>query len=138
MHNEPTAAALLLTVRNELMSRILPAAPESLRPDLARVANAIAIAEREWTQPPAVVAALPALLARALHPTARGGGFAAAEEVSVDESNLMRLGMQIRAGEYNQQGPAQAALLAFLREYTRARLAVTNPKIITQSAPESP
>jgi hypothetical protein len=94
------------------------------------VASAMAIASREWTETDRLRSVLPALLARALHPTARGPGATIVEEVIPDESALMRLAMQIRAGEYNQQGPAQAALLIFLREYTRARLAVANPKIL--------
>jgi hypothetical protein len=132
MHNRPNAAELLLIARNELMSRILPALPEAMRPDVARVASAIAIAEREWSQAATAGAALPALLARALNPSGSGSHFAA-DAAAVDEAALLRLSMQIRAGEYNQQGPAQAALIAFMREYTRVRLAVTNPKILTQT-----
>jgi hypothetical protein len=136
MHDMPSASQLILLARSELMSKVLPNLPEDLRYEARMIANAMAIADREWHETDRLRVALPALLARALHPTARGLGMATAEVVEPDEAALMRLVMQIRAGEYNQQGTAQSALLTFLREFTRARLAVSNPKVLGAIAPE--
>jgi Domain of unknown function (DUF6285) len=136
MHNRPDASQLILLARSELMSKLLPHLPEELRYEARMIASAMAIADREWHETDRLHAALPALLARALHPTARGLGSAMAETVEPDTGALLRLVMQIRAGEYNQQGTAQAALLTFLREFTRARLAVSNPKILGSIAPD--
>jgi hypothetical protein len=131
MHNRPGASDLLLIARQSLMATVLPALPEHLRYQARMVASAMAIAHRELTLP-SEAHGLGVLLRRALHSASGTLSPSDTLEDGADftAADLLRLSMHIRAGEYDQPGEAQQALLAFLREITRARLAVTDPKLL--------
>lgn len=108
MKVEPAGLELLRVARKTFLEELLPQLPEPARYHARMVANAIAIALRE------------------LEP-----------EVSLPTPQTRRedeeLARAIRGGGYDS--PAQMApLMARLREATRARLAVSNPRILSSKA----
>jgi Domain of unknown function (DUF6285) len=125
MKVEPSAADLLEIARAAILAEIAPALPESQRYAALMAANALAIAGRELAAPAAAtdeIARLAALL-----PDWKPTG---------DESRDLRegtalLAARIRAGEFGE-GEPRTRLLAHLRESTRSRLAVSNPRALAR------
>lgn len=109
MRVEPSGAELLRAARETLLEELLPLLPEGGLYSARMIANAMAIAGRE--------------LAHA--------------EVSVPLTlapSLAELAAAIRAGRFDS-GSARDALAAYLRETTRERLAVSNPRILSATKP---
>ena len=126
MNDRPHAAELLRAAREAVSSEILPSLPESLRYTGLMVANAIAIAERELASGDAAAHAecerLRSLLADRAQPVA---GSALAEKLARYNQCLAA---EIRAGRYD--GAERAALLEHLRQTTREKLAISNPRAL--------
>lgn len=95
MSRLPDAHDLLLTARESLLQRLLPALPAELHYEARMLGNALAIAAREH---------IAAELARAL---------------------TREAALAIRRGEHDD-----GALFAALLEHTRAKLRVSNPRLL--------
>lgn len=124
----PEGADLLDTARRLLLDRLLPALPEELRYDALMVASAIAMGSRELNSAEKLERAALKRLA-GLYPDLdldSVDGKAARSEA------LDRLGAQlvadIRDGAFDEAGGRQKQLLEHLRETTRARMLLSNPK----------
>lgn len=126
--DRPDGAELLEAARRHLLDELLPLLPEDRRLDVLMIANAMAIAGREMRAGDAALrealARLAALYDETLSPTLTE------TEAQAALSRLdRRLADDIRAGAFDA-GPKRAALLAHLRATTRARVAITNPKVL--------
>jgi hypothetical protein len=126
--DRPGGQLLLDIARRVLLEELLPLLPEERRLDGLMVANAMGIAGREQE---AGAAPLRAALARL---AAIYGERVPAELSDAEASDMMqrldrRLAGDIRAGVFDS-GAKRDALLAHLEATTRARVAITNPKIL--------
>ena len=125
MKVEPSAADLLDIARTTILSEIAPALPEAARYAALMAANALAIAGRELAAAatgPAEVARIGALL---------GDWTPTADPQSDLREATARLAARIREGRYDE-GAARLRLFEHLRETTRSRLAVSNPKALAR------
>lgn len=132
MNNGLDGAALLVTARDELLRKVLPALPDELRYEALMIASAMAIAKREmddgrecergeWR-------ALSALL---------GKPAAAAATVGVGDAQALHelrgmLRSAIRNGVFDSPGQRRA-LIASLTQVTSDKLAISNPKVIANA-----
>jgi hypothetical protein len=123
MKVEPGAADLLATARTLLLEEVAPALAASQRYAVLMVANALAIAGREFTSRPTAQDELARLRALLGDWTPTGNGEADLRDATA------QLAARIRQDQYVED-EARARLLAHLRETTRARLAVSNPKAL--------
>ncbi|MGE5097084.1 MAG: DUF6285 domain-containing protein [Betaproteobacteria bacterium] len=101
MKVEPAGEDLLRVARDTLLEALLPQLPAESHYTARMVANAMAIAARELGQAPQ----------------------------APDSAALSRLAAEIRAGRHDEPA-ARAELIRHLREITRERLAVSNPRIL--------
>ena len=126
MNDLPHAADLLKTAREAVTAEILPALPEALRYTGLMVANAIAIAEREFAAGDAAGRAegerLWKLLSQRSEPLATD-----TLTDALARYNRLLAG-DIRAGRFD--GKERGALLEHLRRTTEEKLAVSNPKAL--------
>lgn len=120
--NSPNARELLVTARELLLGQLLAKLPTDLHYECRMVASAMAIAVREIEQGEHCKQAEEGELARLLA-THNLAGLTASDGRAL-------LTQFIRQGIYDQQGQEQQALLAALHGITRARLAVSNPKVV--------
>ena len=126
--DRPDGPELLDAARRHLIDELLPLLPEDRRLDVLMIANAMAIAAREER-------AGDTALREALARLAAIYDEAVVEPASDDEARNQlarlnrRLAKDIRAGVFDS-GPKRAAVLDHLRATTRARLAITNPKVL--------
>jgi uncharacterized protein DUF6285 len=102
MKVEPGGEDLLRVARDTLLGKLLPQLPPESHYTARMVANAMAIAGRELAQE--------------------------SKHVSAD-ADTARLAAEIRAGRYDAP-ESRAQLIERLREITRARLAVSNPRML--------
>lgn len=126
MKVEPSAVELLAIARETLLAQVVPTLAEPQRYAALMAANALAIVGRELaavSTPAAEIARIAALLPDWVP--------AGDEAVDLREGTLL-LAARIREGRYGD-GDAKLRLLAFLRETTRARLAVSNPRALPAS-----
>ncbi len=121
--NRPNAHELLSVARDVLLKQLMPALPEELHYECRMVASAMAIAGREVELAATVEQVEEQSLLHALGQQGAAGG--ALEEV---RALLCQL---IRRGVYDQAGLSQDALLLALAEITRARLRISNPKVVS-------
>lgn len=131
MKVEPGAADLLEVAREALVAQVVPALPEAQRYAALMAANALAIAGRDLRAreaPSAELARIAALLAQA--PPAAGDADALRDATA-------RLAARIRAGGFDE-GEARSRLLEHLRETTRERLAVSNPRALGPDGRKTP
>lgn len=124
----PDAGRLLDIARRVLLDELLPLLPEDRRLDVLMIANAMGIAAREAGAGGVPVRdALERLAAVYDEPVPAG--------LSDDDAAIMlsrlnrRLAADIRAGAFDA-GLKRAALLDHLAATTRARVAITNPKVL--------
>ncbi|MGK7864348.1 hypothetical protein [Falsiroseomonas sp. E2-1-a4] len=101
MQEKPDAADLLATARDVVLRELLPALPSEKALAARMVAAAIALALRQG--------AAPAL---------------------TDTPDLAKLAAEIRAGRHDPGLDSHAQVAAFLRDYARARAAVSAPKAL--------
>lgn len=125
MSDKPTGQDLLLTAREELMKRLLPALPADLRYQALMVANAMAIAARELENGPASDVSELAGLQKILE------GTAAAQDAPAGNAKLCE---QIRAGAFDAVTPGRKLLMRHLAATTRDKLAISNPKALAPKA----
>ena len=123
----PDGPDLLDVTRRRLVDELLPMLPADSRFDVLMIGNAMGIAARESRAGEnglrAALARLAALYGQAVEPTP-------IEDVRDRLSQLnRRLAADIRAGVFDA-GPRRRALIDHLRATTRARLAITNPKVL--------
>src|SRR5712692_5824845 len=130
MSEHPDARDLLVTARETLLQKLLPSLPQELRYEALMVANSMAVAAREAELEEDTVRAELTGLAQLLplvsvpDPTDFD-----AVATTVAEANR-RLSQNIRAGAYDRDTAKIAALLGHLREITRRKLAISNPKAL--------
>lgn len=125
MKVEPGAADLLDIARATILAEIAPALPQAQRYAALMAANALAIAGRELAEtadPAAEIARLADLLP---------GWQPAGDASAALREGTARLAARIRAGAFDE-GEARSRLVAHLREATRSRLAVSNPKALSR------
>ncbi|RJG00828.1 DUF6285 domain-containing protein [Noviherbaspirillum sedimenti] len=132
MSDRPNGQDLLLTAREELMKRLLPALPAELRYSALMVANAMAIAARELDAGQSgdlrELAGLQQLLP----------GEATAE-APVDGELLQHaltgyrkeLCAQIRVGNFDAGKPSHQELLRHLAENVSHKLTLSNPRLLS-------
>ena len=108
MLEAPDAADLLATAREALLQKLLPALPPELHYEARMAANAIAIASR-------AIGADPAPMQAQLHALA---------------GDAKTFAARIRAGEFAPGTPQHAEAAALLREMTRLRCTVSNPRAL--------
>ena len=117
MNIRPDASELLAIARQTLLSELLPQLPGSLRYQALMVANAMAIAGREYRDGEAADTAEAQLLAALSD--ADGASLADARQA---------LCRAIRQGRFDEPGKDQDQLFAALSAITLARLSISNPK----------
>lgn len=100
MLEKPDGADLLATARDVVLHELLPALPPEKALAARMVAAAIALALREAAAPP------------------------------LAPRDLAALARDIRAGAHDPGSADHPAVLAFLRDYARARAAVSAPKVL--------
>lgn len=131
MKVEPAAADLLDIARAAILSDIVPALPGNQRYTALMAANALAIAGRDLALPSTgadEIARLVALL---------GDWSPAADPGEALQEGTARLATRVREGRFDE-GEARFRLLAHLRETTRARLAVSNPRLLAGRERKAP
>jgi hypothetical protein len=126
--DRPQGAALLDTARRALLDELLPLLPPDKRLDVLMIANAMAIAAREAKAGEGPVREALARIA-AIYGE-RVPATSTLDEASAALARLdRRLVADIRAGAFDA-GPKRAAVVDHLRATTRARVAITNPKVL--------
>ena len=117
MHDRPDAKELLSIARETLMNAILPALPAASKYDALMIANALAIATRE-------------IELQAANVTREGERLdVLANAAGIDAPSQASLCASIRAGAFDN-GEKRAALLDYLSQSIRDRVAVSNPKVL--------
>ncbi|WP_152390227.1 DUF6285 domain-containing protein [Azotobacter salinestris] len=127
MNGRLDASELLKIARETLLQALLPSLPKELRYETFMVANAMAIAQREYEQGAA------AERQELLELRALGDQQAPVSAESTDaalESARRQLAEAIRAGHYDAADARQEALLSVLERITRAKLSISNPKVL--------
>ncbi|TDH62728.1 hypothetical protein E2C06_10005 [Dankookia rubra] len=116
MLERPDGGNLLDTARDVLLKELLPHLPEAQRFHARMVANAMAVARREFVTDPA-----PALAALR---TATGAPAGATDDL------LQRLAGEIRTGTHDPGTASHATVAAALLALTRLRCGVSAPKAL--------
>jgi hypothetical protein len=114
MRLHPDARNLLATALAALREEVLPALPPEKRYEALMIANALAMAEREFRAPQPDLSD-----AAALYPDA---GALTPEHLEA------RLAADIEAGAFDEAGPQRDAAFAAIKAINAARLGITNPK----------
>jgi hypothetical protein len=120
--DQPDGAALLAEARRTLLELLLPLLPPARRYDGLMVANAMAIAAREFGEWDETLRESLAEILNAPLPPACSGRDQTAELEA-------RLARQIRAGQYDA-GDGREAVRRYLRAATLARVRLSNPKLL--------
>ena len=126
MNDRPDATELLNIARRTLLEALLPRLPEDLRDTGLMIANAMAIAGREHAssaQAEVELASLQRLLEEPPRPS-----LGKTLHAALFDGNR-RLAAAIRAGRFD--GAARASLLGHLEQTSAAKVAVANPKALT-------
>lgn len=118
----PNATELLATARGLLLEKLLPALPAGLAYDCRMIASAMAIAAREIELGDSAADVEGEALAQILEPRGLAG-------LTRDDAMAL-LAQFIRQGIFDQRGGEQARLLDALVAITRARLGISNPKVL--------
>lgn len=121
MSDRPFGDELLDVARATLLQELLPALPRELHYTARMIANAMAIARREHCADDPNPG-MRALAARLTGAAAYGDDWPHA------------LAMAIRAGAFDDARSARAELIAALLRWTRARVAISNPRILDMPA----
>lgn len=132
MSNGLDAGELLVTAREELLRKVLPALPDGLRYEALMISNAMAIAKREIDDAQyserCELLALGALLGKLAVPAVASGG---GEAQALHELRTM-LRLAIRGGAFDTPSQ-QETLIASLTQVTRHKLAISNPKVVADA-----
>jgi hypothetical protein len=130
MSDKLNGSELLQVAREELVKRLLPELPAALRYQALMVANAMMIACRELELEQDRVALELAGLRDVLGVRDSAGATDAESRAEQLQALRRRLCAAIRAGEFDQPGAAQAALLAHLQATASGRVAITRPRLL--------
>lgn len=122
MSDRPHADELLRIARETLLQELMPQLPASAHYAARMIANAIAIAQREYGSGP---------LDGALRD--RIVELAAANRGSNPDSAAGALTDRLRAGAFDDDPGLRAAVHRMLSDWVIARLAISNPKAIVRS-----
>jgi hypothetical protein len=118
MRLKPDAHNLLATALEVFRAEVLPAIPPEKRYAALMIANALAMAEREFAA--ADGGAVPAQAV---------GLYDDAAEMPADAFER-RLTADIEAGAFDTPGPRRDAAFESVKAINTARLAITNPKLL--------
>lgn len=127
---------LLVTARDALLQRLLPALPTALHYEARMIANAMLIASRDlalgFSADQMELNTLRKLLdtEAAMPPTSMPGRDSVSDIIAGHQRLLC---LAIRRGEFDAAGTRQEALLAALSNITRNKLAISNPRALTQA-----
>lgn len=121
MNIRPDASELLAIARQTLLDQLLPQLPDSVRYQALMVANAMAIAGRECREGECADAVEAQLLGPLLGDTG---------QLLTDARQA--LCRAIRQGRFDEPGSDQDRLFSALSTITRARLSISNPKVLAQ------
>jgi hypothetical protein len=121
INDEPDAHGLVVVALQTFRDAILPVVPAEHRFQALMIANALSIAERELAADAAMLE--PELAAAVGGLIGEGGGL---------EAVAPRLCAAIDAGAFDAH-ERQAELRKVLWQLTRARLAISNPRLLTPS-----
>ena len=124
----PEGADLLDTARRLLLDRLLPALPEELRYDALMVASAIAMGSRELSSAEKLERAALKRLAGLYPEMDLDSVDGKAARTEAFDRLCAQLVTDIRAGAFDEPGNRQKQFLDHLRETTRARMLLSNPK----------
>jgi hypothetical protein len=128
MNNLPDGPGLLRIARAALEAELKPLATGDARYTLAMISNAMAIAAREAERGERDALEALSRLGHLYSETPNElHGAALVEAIAAYER---RLAADIRAGAFDESGERRSAMLEHLRESTKARLAVSNPKYL--------
>lgn len=126
MNNSPDATELLAIARATLLDKLLPRLPEDLRYTALMIANALAIASREYAAGDEPAQTELARL-RELFADSKKDLSGAALETALTGYNR-RLVTEIRGGRFD--GKERAALLDHLGRTSTDALAISNPRAL--------
>lgn len=124
MSERLNATELLGIARETLLEKILPNLGGELRYDLLMIANAMAIARREFALADCTVKFEIQALSALISVT---GDSSCGELQDV----RIQLSQQIRAGRFDATDPLRTNLIATLEQVVRRKLAISNPKLLT-------
>ena len=116
------AIELLGTARDLLLKQLLPALPETLHYECRMVASTLAMATREIERGSQALQIEAGALADVL-------GLHGLAGLTAEDARAL-LGQFIRQGMFDPPGRGRDALLQGLAEITRARLSISNPKVL--------
>lgn len=116
------ACELLNVARQTLLEKLLPMLPADLRYEALMIANAMAMARREYQ--------LAAQAEQAEMDALQGLSISQAGVPETLDAARRQVASAIRAGHYDTAGPNQNQLLRTLERGTRGRLAISNPKLL--------
>lgn len=122
MSDRPHAGELLAIARETLLQELLPQLPASTHYATRMIANAMAIAQREYGSGPLDGALRDRMVELAA--LDRGSDLDSAADALTD---------RLRAGAFDNDAGLRAALHRMLIEWVSARLAISNPKAIVRS-----
>ncbi|MEO5701756.1 MAG: DUF6285 domain-containing protein [Casimicrobiaceae bacterium] len=123
MSDRPTADDLLDIARDSVLLELLPLLPKSAHYTARMVANALAIARREQASPGVDADALATLVILA-------GG----EPATPRAEWAGHLVARIRSGTFDEVPELRRQLVDALARWTRARVAISNPRILATPA----
>ncbi|MGQ7819056.1 DUF6285 domain-containing protein [Metapseudomonas furukawaii] len=118
----PDATELLTTARCLLLEGLLPALPSELGYEARMIASALAMAAREIELGPQAAELEEGALAHVLEPHGLAG-------LTREDARAL-LSQFIREGVFDRPGPDRQRLLEALGAITRARLRISNPKVL--------
>ncbi|MBI1891709.1 MAG: hypothetical protein HYS18_13745 [Burkholderiales bacterium] len=133
MSDRPNGQDLLLIAREELVKRLLPELPPSLRYEALMIANAMAIAAREFESgrenDVREIGGLRHLLLGESPRTTDG-------EVLLDhalKACRKKLCEEIRAGEFDPSGDKYGEFVRYLKTTVTDKVGISNPKLVAES-----
>ena len=119
MTQRPNAAELLQVAREQLLDELLPAMPSHLRYQTLMIANAMAIAAREYQSGAHLrveeMTTLSSLLGR--------------DKLTLEEARAL-MASAIRTGQYDALDAKRESLALALKRITLSHLSISNPKVI--------
>jgi hypothetical protein len=131
MSDRPNAQDLLIVARDELMKRLLPELPASVRYEALMIANAMAIAAREFESgrenDMRELNALKQLLLGDANPAMDG-------EHLLDhalKTCRKKLCTEIRSGSFDDSEERRAVLARYLQATAKDKVAISNPKLLS-------
>lgn len=130
MSDRPNGQELLLIAREELMKKLLPELPAKVRYEALMIANAMAIAAREFESGRENDLRELSGLRQLLLGESSGPGDG---EVLLDHALTKcrkKLCAEIRAGEFDPSGKKHLELARYLKTTAKDKVGISNPKLL--------